>query len=62
MSMRKCASIKCQHHVREGLRRGGTGVDGQELADGHFCWRCRARHAANERRDDRQRSSRKETP
>lgn len=44
MSWRKCATIGCEHNVREGLRRYGTGVDGQELADGRFCWRCRARH------------------
>jgi hypothetical protein len=61
MSMRKCSTIKCPHYVREGLRRFGTGVDGQELADGRFCWRCRARHAASERSDAR-RAARKETP
>jgi hypothetical protein len=55
MSMRKCSTIKCQNHVREGLRRMGTGVDGQELADGRFCWRCRARHAVAERKVDRRR-------
>jgi hypothetical protein len=53
MSMRKCATVKCPHHVREGLRRMGTGVDGQELADGRFCWRCRARHGREERSDRR---------
>jgi hypothetical protein len=53
ISMCKCSTIKCQHLVREGLRRYGTGVDGQELADGRFCWRCRARHGRDERRDDR---------
>jgi hypothetical protein len=53
MSMRKCATIKCSRQVREGLRRDGAGVDGQELADGRFCWRCRARHASNERADAR---------
>lgn len=53
MSMRKCATIKCPRQVREGLRRSGTGVDGQELADGRFCWRCRAKHASNERADVR---------
>lgn len=53
MSMRKCATLKCSYHVREGLRRTGTGVDGQGLADGRFCWRCRARHAAEDRRDTR---------
>jgi hypothetical protein len=56
MSMRKCAVMGCPHHVREGLRRFGTGVDGQELADGRFCWRCRARQAAREQRDDSRRS------
>ena len=61
MSRRKCSTIGCQHHVREGLRRFGTGVDGQELADGRFCWRCRARHASNERTDER-RDARKERP
>jgi len=61
MSMRKCATIKCQHHVREGLRRFGTGVDGQELADGLFCWRCRARHAVNERADIRRDPRKKPT-
>lgn len=60
MSVRKCSTIKCPHHVREGLRRTGTGVDGQELADGRFCWRCRARHAARERGDERRRLKRKE--
>jgi hypothetical protein len=59
MSMRKCATIKCTHHVREGLRRLGTGVDGQELADGRFCWRCRSRHAARDLRDQSRRSERK---
>ena len=53
MSMRKCATIKCQRFVREGLRRYGTGVDGQELADGRFCWRCRARHGRDERSSKR---------
>ena len=53
MSLRKCATIKCPYQVREGLRRFGTGGDGQELADGRFCWRCRARHATNERADVR---------
>lgn len=59
MSMRKCSTIGCPHYVREGLRRMGTGVDGQELADGRTCWRCRARHAAADRRDDRRRAERK---
>jgi len=59
MSMRKCATIKCSHYVREGLRRSGTGVDGQELADGRFCWRCRARHSAEDRKAER-RATRKE--
>jgi hypothetical protein len=59
MSMKKCATIKCQHYVREGLRRFGTGVDGQELADGRFCWRCRARHASRVR-VDRRRDNRSE--
>jgi hypothetical protein len=59
MSMRKCSTIKCPYYVREGLRRMGAGVDGQELADGRFCWRCRARHAAEDRKDAR-RSPRKE--
>jgi hypothetical protein len=53
MSMRKCGTIKCPHYVREGLRRMGTGVDGQELADGRFCWRCRARHSREDRKDTR---------
>jgi hypothetical protein len=53
MSMRKCSTIKCPHHVREGLRRNGIGVDGQELADGRFCWRCRARWRRAERTDAR---------
>jgi hypothetical protein len=59
MSWRKCSTIKCQHHVREGLRRMGTGVDGQELADGRFCWRCRARHAVEDRKDTRRRAQKK---
>jgi hypothetical protein len=62
MSVRKCGTMGCPHHVREGLRRDGTGIDGQELADGRFCWRCRARHAADDRKDERRRPSRKETP
>ncbi len=46
MSLVLCATIDCGHQVREGLRRRGRhGIDGQELADGVFCWRCRARHA-----------------
>ena len=45
MSWRKCSVIKCTNMVREGLRRSGTGVDGQELADGRTCWRCRARQS-----------------
>ncbi len=53
MSLRKCSTIKCPYYVREGLWRSGTGVDGQELADGRFCWRCRARHASNDRADVR---------
>ena len=53
MSLAKCAVISCSHHVRQGLRRGGTGVDGQELADGRFCWRCRAEFARRERADVR---------
>lgn len=61
MSFRKCATIKCQRQVREGLRRFGSGVDGQELADGLFCWRCRARHASKERADTR-RAAKKERP
>lgn len=61
MSFRKCATIKCQRQVREGLRRHGAGVDGQELADGRFCWRCRARQASNERADTL-RDARKEQP
>lgn len=61
MSLRKCATIKCPYHVREGLRRYGTGGDGQELADGRFCWRCRARHAANERTDARRDARKQET-
>jgi hypothetical protein len=31
--------------VRAGLRRRGAGVDGQALADGETCWRCRAKQA-----------------
>ena len=45
MSWRKCGVQGCKHRIREGLRRFGTGVNGQELADGWFCWRCRARQA-----------------
>jgi len=60
MSMRKCAVMGCMHHVREGLQRSGTGVDGQELADGRICWRCRARHAAADRRDDRRRARKRD--
>lgn len=45
MSWKKCAVIKCPNMVREGLRRFGPGVDGQELADGRTCWRCRARQS-----------------
>jgi hypothetical protein len=60
MSMRKCATIKCQRSVREGLRRYGTGVDGQELADGRFCWRCRARHERDERSDRARSATKKE--
>lgn len=35
----------CDMRIRAGLRRFGTGGDGQELADGRFCWKCRRRHA-----------------
>ena len=39
--------VLAQAMVREGLRRDGLvkGCDGQELADGKTCWRCRAKQA-----------------
>lgn len=43
MSWQTCRG--CPRKIREGLTRPGKGVDGQELADGRYCWRCRARHA-----------------
>ena len=46
MAWRKCAVFKCSHQVREGLKRFGKGVHGQELADGTYCWRCRRRQAS----------------
>lgn len=45
MSWRPCATIKCDMRIREGLRRHGTGISGQDLADGRFCWKCRRRQA-----------------
>ena len=53
MSMQRCCVNGCPHMVREGLRRIGLvrGCDGQELADGLTCWRCRARQAREMKKD-----------
>jgi hypothetical protein len=45
MSWRQCRVIGCRNMVREGLRRTGVGIDGQALADGETCSRCRAKQA-----------------
>ena len=45
MAWRYCATVGCKHRLREGLVRHGEGGDGQPLADGTFCWRCRRKHA-----------------
>ena len=51
MSLVPCMVRSCPHYVREGLRRGygAKGVDGQQLADGETCWRCRAKQARQEK-------------
>lgn len=43
--IRPCHMPGCKHSVRTGLRRYGKGTAGQPLADGEYCWRCRARMA-----------------
>ncbi len=48
MSMRECATRGCRTRIREGLRRSGYGANGQPLADGVFCARCRARQVEPE--------------
>lgn len=55
MSMRRCCVYGCKNMVREGLRRSGLvkGCDGQELADGQTCWRCRARQAREDKKVER---------
>lgn len=50
MSWQQCATIRCPNWIRAGLRRNGDGGDGQPLADGRFCWRCRRKHATSETR------------
>jgi len=60
MSLVKCRTIDCPYNVREGLRRSGYSPTGVELADGRFCWRCRARYARWTRRDERKRKQRTE--
>lgn len=60
MAWRKCTVTDCQHWLREGLRRYGSGVDGQELADGITCWRCRAKQAAAEKRAKKMDAQRKD--
>lgn len=62
MAMVKCRTRGCDYMVREGLKRPSytKGSDGQQLADGEFCWRCRRRQAqgrqgAVDPRDEEQR-------
>lgn len=50
MSWRLCATSQCPTRIREGLRRQGEGADGQPLADGRFCWKCRAKQTTTEDR------------
>lgn len=51
MALVNCRTRECEHQVREGLRRPSyeRGSDGQELADGEHCWRCRRRQAVGSR-------------
>lgn len=58
VSLRPCLTRSCPHDVREGLVRAGKGVDGQPLADGSFCWRCRAKHGRDEKRNAKARAKR----
>lgn len=57
MSLVPCIVSGCENMVREGLKRSGlvNGVDGQELADGKTCWRCRAKQARENRKKDKRR-------
>ena len=50
----RCATRNCRRFTHPGVRRTGTGVNGQELADGRYCWRCRARQSAEYRLTPRQ--------
>ncbi len=50
----------CGNRIREGLRRDhlGDGVNGQPLADGRTCWRCRAKDAdATSRKQAKERAA-----
>lgn len=49
MAWAVCVVIGCTNRIRQGLRRFGEGVDGQDLADGRTCWRCRAKQARKDR-------------
>jgi len=40
--------------IRAGLRRYGTSADGVPLANGRDCARCRAKDAAEDKRDARE--------
>ena len=51
MAWAKCRRIGCTMQIRVGLRRYGIGVNGQPLADGLFCWKCRARQAEPKKRE-----------
>lgn len=43
MAWRMCMKMGCPHKIRGGLIRFGMGSSNQPLADGRYCWRCRAK-------------------
>lgn len=60
MSWQTCCVVGCGNQIRAGLTRFGEGGDGQPLADGRTCWRCRRKQATTSSRKEAKAKSKKE--